>query len=394
MSVLCCTIPNFLLNLAYQHQPGWADHPLALLGPDERVCALSAQAAHAQVQLQMTPRQAQLRCPELRLRPLDLAASLTAQQALISTLAAWGLPVEECDWGRAYLALHTVAPSAAQVQPLAAALGQQLRQVLGLALQPALGWDTGKFTAHAAAAHAAPGRMKLISADAEARFLAPLPINLLPLPPADQQQLHWLGIHTLGQFAQLPPAAVWQRFGSPGQLAQRWAQGRDDRPVQPTAHPAGPPLQVDIDPPSANLPWVVATLLAALRPQLHALTARLAGLRRLHLQLAFTTGDFRTVELLFLTPISAETRLTAALTHHLQRLVWPGAATRATVLLMQTGELAAHQLALFPDLVGQTATSDLAHQLAQRYGPIFFQATRPDPHHPIAERRTVYTPLP
>jgi uncharacterized membrane protein YccC len=35
----------------------------------------------------------------------------------------------------------------------------------------------------------------------------------------------------LGQYAALPPSAVLQQFGKAGRLAQRFAQGKDDRPV-------------------------------------------------------------------------------------------------------------------------------------------------------------------
>ncbi len=118
------------------------------------------------------------------------------------------------------------------MRPLAAELGRRLRGRLGVHLQPALGWDSGKFTAHAAAMQVAPGRIRLVDKAEEVRFLAPLPVTLLPLPPLHLQQLHWLGVRTVGQFAALPAAAVWQRFGAAGKLAHRWAQGKDDRPVR------------------------------------------------------------------------------------------------------------------------------------------------------------------
>jgi hypothetical protein len=38
----------------------------------------------------------------------------------------------------------------------------------------------------------------------------------------------------LGQYAALPPSAVLQQFGKAGRLAQRFAQGKDDRPVGAT----------------------------------------------------------------------------------------------------------------------------------------------------------------
>jgi nucleotidyltransferase/DNA polymerase involved in DNA repair len=236
MSILCCHVPNFALTLTYRHHPTLVGQPLALLGPDEQVCAASPLARQAGVRLAMTPRQAQLRCPDLLLRPLDLAQCQAGQDAFLSALGQWELPVETQSWGLAYIDLHSLTKQQDDVQTLSAELGRRVRKTLGDDLQPALGWDSSKFTCRAAAHTVPPGRMRLVAKQHEKLFLNPLPITLLPLPYVALQQLHWLGIDTLGQFASLPATAVWQRFGPPGRVAQRWAKGLDDRPIRPTLH--------------------------------------------------------------------------------------------------------------------------------------------------------------
>ncbi len=211
MSVLCCHVPNLLITLALRQAPDLAGHPLALLGPDDRVWAASPEAAGSGVQQQMRAQEARTACPDLLLRPLDLQAAETEQSALLAELAEWQLPVEPLGWGSAYVDLHAVAKDRPSVQPLLADAGRRLRQRLGADLQPSLGWDSGKFTARAAACVAPPGRMRLVDKTDEARFLNPLPITLLPLPRPHLQQLHWLGIRTLG--------AVWRAAGSRGGAA-------------------------------------------------------------------------------------------------------------------------------------------------------------------------------
>jgi hypothetical protein len=74
MSVLCCRIPDFLIRLHLRRHPARGEHHRALLGGDERVWAVSAAARQNQVLPGMTPRQAQQRCPDLRLSQLDSAA--------------------------------------------------------------------------------------------------------------------------------------------------------------------------------------------------------------------------------------------------------------------------------------------------------------------------------
>lgn len=279
MSVLCCRVPELLLTLQRRVQPLAPDQPLTLVGPEGTVWAVSAAARAAGVQPHMALRLAHARCPELHVQPLPLAGCQAAQSELLTVLTAWGLPVEESGWGRAYLDLHPVATTKPQVQPLAVELGRRVRAALGTDLTPALGWDSGKFTARAAAWLAPPGQARLVPAEHEIPFLGPLSIDLLPLPPAALQELRRLGITTLGRLAALPPTAVWQRFGKAGRMAQQWAQGHDPRPVRPTTHQSFAPLSALMEPPTGLLGPVVEALLELLRPRLAQLSAQLSGCR-------------------------------------------------------------------------------------------------------------------
>ena len=270
MSVLCCHVPHLLITLACRQSSDLASRPLALLGPDDRVWAASPEAGSCGVHKQMRAQEARSACPDLLLRPLDLGAAETEQNALLAELAEWQLPLEPLSWGSAYVDLHAVAKDRSSVQPLVTDAGRQLRQRLGEDLQPALGWDSGMFTARAAACVAPPGRMRLVDKADEAHFLQPLPITLLPLPRPHLQQLHWLGIRTLGQFAALPSAGVMQRFGAGGKKAQRWAQGHDDRPVCGAVAQAPAPVTVTLDTPTATLQPLVDAVMASLRPLLLA----------------------------------------------------------------------------------------------------------------------------
>jgi protein ImuB len=397
MSVLCCRIPDFLLALAYRQNPGWAGRPVALLGPDERVWAASPEAQREGVQVQMRPPQAQLCCRDLLLRPLDVAACQAEQDAFLATVATWELPVEPQEWGAAYVDLHTLASTRTAVQPLALELGRAVRTALGEPLQPALGWDSGKFTARAAATQASPGRLRLVDKADEVRFLAPLPISLLPLPAPHRQQLHWLGIRTLGQFAALPPAAVWQRFGAAGKLAQQWAQGKDRRPVCGGV-PARPgEAAAELDPPAHQLQPVVNALLASLQPALARWAKQLEGLRHLRVQVAFVGGATRTLDLTFVEPASQPGRVQAALVQRLCASSWPAPVQSVRWQALATGELAAPQLSLLTEPVSPAprlvALNEVAHKLLPRYGTLFFRAAVADPRHPIPERRASFQGL-
>lgn len=394
MSVLCCHIPEFLTNLTLVRQPRLAAYPLALLGPDERVWAVSAAARSQGIQVEMRPHQAQMHCPDVHLASLDLVHCQAEQQAFLALLAQWGLPVEERGWGSGYVDLHAVAMDPLQVRPLAAELGDRVRRALGASLQPALGWDSGKFTAQAAAICTGPGHMRLVEKADEVRFLEGLSISLLPLPPGALQQLHWLGIRTLGQFARLPPGAVGQRFGTAGRLAQRWAQGKDDRPVQNGVTAAPAPAETELDPPSGMLSRVLAALDGLLPPLLSYLAGRLQGCRHLRLQLDFVEGSTRILDLVFVDPVSQIASLRQTLSDRLSALNWPAEMNRITVAVLAVGELQVRQLALFADLSEQPAPlATLAQALGARYGQFLFQAHLVNSRHPVAERRARLLPL-
>ncbi|MHB8289783.1 MAG: hypothetical protein ACYDEY_11210 [Acidimicrobiales bacterium] len=59
-----------------------------------------------------------------------------------------------------------------------------------------------------------------------------------------------LGIHTLGAFAALPPAAVLERFGRVAWHAHALARGMDDRPLCPSLPSKEPMAAADLDPPA------------------------------------------------------------------------------------------------------------------------------------------------
>ncbi len=393
MSVLCCSIPDFLFALARRDEQGAEqDRPVVLIGADGAVWAASPLARAGGVLPGMTARQARARCPDAALRDLNLKTSQAAQDELLYALARSGLAVEAQDWGAAYVDLREAAAAESpDVSPLCAELGRQVRQSLGDALQPALGWDTGKFTARAAAAQCSPGRMRLVGRDGEARFLDPLPIALLPLPALALQQLDWLGIRTLGRFARLPAAAVQQRFGPAGKLAQQWAQGRDDRPVRATVGVQPEPIQVDLDAPTASQDIALDAAMRALKPQLKTMQARLEGCRRVRAELRFIDGGARALDRAFVEPVSAPASIRAALGQELARIAWPAELVGLQIALADAGELTPQQLALFPELDrGEPAGlsfAGLVRKLGPRHGRLFWRGQLVDGEHPVAERR-------
>ncbi|MEZ4614388.1 MAG: hypothetical protein R2867_02585 [Caldilineaceae bacterium] len=388
MSVLCCYAPHFLYRLACQADQALRNRPVALIGSDDAAWAVSPEAGALGLAAGMPPRQIRARCPEARLQPLDLPAIEAARKAWLDQVGRLELPTEAAGWGAAYLDLSPLTRDSREVSLIARDLGRSMRASLGEALQPALGWDSGKFTARAAALRTRPGRMKLVAAADEKRFLAPLPVSLLPLPPATLQQLSWLGIRTMGAFAELPEAAVWQRFGQDGKLALALARGKDKRPVRSTLGAAAEITRLSWDPGMEVIPPILAELERELERILTGLRAALQGCLGLSLTLYFADHSARAILIRLMQPTTDIQKLLWRIQHELTLLNWPDALT-ALEMTQETGELPVQQLSLFSsEGVAAQSIAELVTPLRARHGGIFFQGDVTEETHPLPERRS------
>ena len=92
-----------------------------------------------------------------------------------------------------------------------------------------------KFPAFVAARVSEPSRATRARADA-ASFLAPHPVDLLPVPADLRAALHRFGFHTMGDMASMTESVLVDRFGTEGRRAWHLSRGMDDSPVIPLAH--------------------------------------------------------------------------------------------------------------------------------------------------------------
>ena len=108
---------------------------------------------------------------------------------------------------------------------------------------------------------------------AEAAFLAPLPIALLPASPEARDRLRLFGLQCIGELARLPRSAVVARFGADGGSLHDLANGRDARPLVPRRPPELLRASTKLDPPVELL----EPLRFVLRRLAEVLAAQLAG---------------------------------------------------------------------------------------------------------------------
>ncbi len=347
MSILYCSIPDFATALVRRDDPSLVQGPLVLIGPEQRVFAASSEAAACGVVVGQAVRAAEVRCPGARLLEADVTRCGVEFEALLQLLERTSPSVEPHGWGAAYVDWGGLARQQADAVTLCQELGQSVRRELGELLQPALGWDSTKFTAQAAAQRTRPGRIRAVAAVRERAFLQPLPVTLLPLEKDALLRLGFLGLRTLGQYAALPPGAVWQQFGRAGKLAQRCARGEDDRPVVPRWQERRLVARYNLEDPLADQGPLLAVLQRLIAPSLAELHDNLQACGQLQLTVRFADGSAQQRERTFLYPTADQTRVLAALQQFLVAMHWPAGATALEVVLERIQDVVAEQLPLF-----------------------------------------------
>ena len=313
MSVLYCTIPYFAAALARRDDPGLEGRPLVLIGPERRVFGVSVEAAADGVGAGMTARVAEVHCPEAHLLDANVARCREEVETFLQLLEQTGPNVEPHGWGAAYVDLGPLVRNHPDAVAFCREAGQAVRRELGQALQPALGWDSSKFTAQAAARSAQPGHLRAVAAVQEQSFLRPLPVILLPLGEDMLLRLRFLGLRTLGQYAALPSAAVWQQFGRAGKLAHRCARGKDDRPVIPRGQALHLAAESEFETPLVERERLLAVLRRLVSPLLAELRGNLQACGQVRLTVYFDDGSALEGERTFLSPAADEGRVVRTL---------------------------------------------------------------------------------
>ncbi len=99
-------------------------------------------------------------------------------------------------------------------------------------LEPSVGVGAAKFPAFVAARAGKARQVSWVPSDA-ARFLSPHPIDLLPVSGEIKESLRLLGLHTMGEVAELPKGLLADQFGREGLQAWSLCNGIDERPLIP-----------------------------------------------------------------------------------------------------------------------------------------------------------------
>lgn len=139
-------------------------------------------------------------------------------------------------------------------------------------------------------ARACPG-LTVVPAGSEARALAPLPLDLLGLPPERAGILRRWGLRTIGDLARLPPTGLAERFGPEGPRLVRLARGEDEDLFVPTPAAERFCMTLELDWPVEGTEPLGFLLGRVLEPLCASLVARGRKAASLGLELGLVDGS-------------------------------------------------------------------------------------------------------
>jgi protein ImuB len=224
-----------------------------------RVVAHSLAAAAEGIQLGHRRREAQARCPQVRLEQLDTARDARAFDQVVQAVGQMVPRLEITEPGTLTFMARGPARYFGGEAAMAATVTQVAAEAMGVSLAAVGGFGVGvadgRFAAAVAAREAVGGGPMVVPAGpaATAAFLARRPVRLLAevadAPPEFVHLLHRLGLHRLGQVAELPSVHFSARFGAMGRFAHQLARGGDQRLPGTHDPPVGMQVQQVFDQP-------------------------------------------------------------------------------------------------------------------------------------------------
>jgi len=171
-------------------------------------------------------------CPQAIFIEGSFAKYRDASQRFMAILADFSPFLEPVSLDEAYLDVIGFESIYGSIHQMAAKIKQRIKNELGLCAS--VGIASCKVVAKVAAELSKPDGLLEVAAGKERSFLAPLPIAKLPgIGKKTGRILNGLGINTIGKLSTMPPSALKSHFGVSGELLWRYANGIDDREVEP-----------------------------------------------------------------------------------------------------------------------------------------------------------------
>ena len=226
--ILHLDMDAFFASVEIRDDPSLRGKPVVVGGAGARgvVAAASYPARTRGIRSAMPMATARRLAPDLVIIPgrIDRYREISAQvMALLGDVVA---DVEPISIDEAFLDVRGARRLFGPPEEIAALLRRRIRTELGL--PSSVGGSVSRAVAKIASAHAKPDGMLIVPARATAEFLAPLSVSVISgIGPKAVAGLERIGVHTVGQLREIPPATLARVLGPRTPEVLRLADGSD-----------------------------------------------------------------------------------------------------------------------------------------------------------------------
>ena len=225
----CVLFSRFRARLELARRPELAECAALIVDRSgSRPLVLDRLPAASGIEPGMTLEQALALRPEAVVLEADEPHYEREFERLLDALGEVSDRVEGAELGLAYIGLDGLEAMHGGERPMLNAL----RAALPEHFQPRIGIGPNMFTAFVVARTRRSAGLSRTQGD-PAAWLAPRPLDLLPVASDLLEDLQRLGWQTLGDIASQDPDALLDRFGGEGRRAWDLASGIDERPLRP-----------------------------------------------------------------------------------------------------------------------------------------------------------------
>ena len=229
----------FYASVEQRDKPDLRGRPV-IVGADPKgrgvVSAASYEARRFGVRSAMPISRAARLCPHAAFLPVDMAKYRAVSVQIMGILADFSPLVEPVSVDEAFIDLTGTESLFGSPLEAVRRIKQRIRDETHLTASAGLA--ANKFVAKVASDLQKPDGLVAVAAGGEARFLAPLPVDLIwGVGRVTAKALGDLGLATIGRLQTMPRSVLARRFGKHGEHLHDLAFGRDDRPVEPFGLP-------------------------------------------------------------------------------------------------------------------------------------------------------------
>lgn len=233
-SILHVDLDAFFVSVEQALEPALRDKPVVVGGnPQGRgvVASASYEARAYGLCAGMPLATAYRLCPQAIFLQGNFSRYQEASERFIDILARFTPFIEVSGIDEAYLDITGFDALHGSARQLACNLKQAVSRELGITAS--VGIATSKVVAKVASDLCKPDGLMEVAPGEEAVFLAPLPVAKLPgVGPKTEQRLKGIGIHSIGQLANLSASFVRYVLGRGGGWLHSCARGVDPRKIE------------------------------------------------------------------------------------------------------------------------------------------------------------------